>query len=116
LVVEDDFLVRTVIDQGLKEAGFEIASAGTASGALSLLDCEGDTYAAIITDIYLEGTPAGWQVAKHARTINGAMAVLYITSASVREFVSQSVPNSALLIKPFEMRKLMDAVRHLLGT
>jgi CheY-like chemotaxis protein len=115
LVVEDEFLVSSVIDQGLTEAGFQVVMVASVDEAIATLNQSATSFAALVTDIYLNGFQTGWDVAKHARKLNPLLPVLYMTASSGNEFFSQSLPDSALLTKPFEMFKLTTAIRHLIN-
>jgi DNA-binding response OmpR family regulator len=116
LVVEDEAMVRDVLDHGLTDVGYEVIMASSAEEAMRSLDSDASSYGAMITDIELGGRLTGWDVAMHARSINCRLPVLYMTSeAGRRDFILKSVPNSALLIKPFEISHLTAAVVQLLS-
>jgi DNA-binding response OmpR family regulator len=115
-VVEDEAMVREVLDHGLTDVGYDVVMACSAEDAMSALDDEASSYAVMITDIELHGPLTGWDVAKHARSINCGLPVLYMTSeGGRRDFILKSVPNSGLLIKPFEISSLTAAVSQLLS-
>jgi len=66
LVVEDDHLIQSVIEEALTEGGFEIAIASSAGQAIELLDGAGAKYRALVTDINLAMTR--WTVGKSLAT------------------------------------------------
>ena len=115
LVVEDQELVRSVIVHALTGAGFEVSSTGAADQALRLLDASGSRYGALITDINLEASLSGLEIAKHARAINPDLPILYIAVAVPREFAAEAVANSAILRKPFTSEELTEIVLELVG-
>jgi len=53
LVVEDDHLIQSVVEEALKEGGFEIVIASTAEHAAELLDSAQGKYRALVSDINL---------------------------------------------------------------
>ncbi|MDF2117208.1 response regulator [Roseiarcaceae bacterium H3SJ34-1] len=110
LVVEDQELVRSVIVRALTEAGFELFSTGASDQAIELLNDLGPTYGALITDINLDGPMSGWDLATHARGINPGLSILYLAPALPRDYVAKGLSNSALLLKPFTIEQLTEAV------
>jgi CheY-like chemotaxis protein len=67
LVVEDDQLIQSVVEETPTEGGFEIDIASSAAQAIELLDKAGGKYRARVTDINLgRGQIDGWEIARHA--------------------------------------------------
>lgn len=64
LVVEDEFLVRELVADELREAGFDVLEAET--GAEAVAQCEGQDPDVLFTDIRLPGNLDG------GRSLNGA--------------------------------------------
>jgi DNA-binding response OmpR family regulator len=117
LVVEDDQLIQSVVEEALTEAGFEIAIASSAKQAFELLDRADGKYRALVTDINLgRSQPDGWEVARHAREINPEFPVVYMSGDSAEEWASKGVPNSIMLAKPFAPAQLVTAVSQLLNS
>jgi DNA-binding response OmpR family regulator len=114
LVVEDEDLVRALVEDALRWAGFEPTIVGSAEEAVGLLKGN-HTYRALVTDINLPGKLDGWEVARHAREIDSAFAVVYMTGAEADHWASHGVPNSILLTKPFAPAQLVTAVSNLLN-
>lgn len=117
LVVEDEELIRSVVEESLDDGGFKVVLASTANAAVKLLDEPDPKYRALVTDINLgKSELTGWDVARHAREIDPDLAVVYMTGDSAAEWASQGVPNSVLLTKPFAPVQLVTAVAQLLNT
>jgi DNA-binding response OmpR family regulator len=116
MVVEDDQLIQTLIEDALSEAGFEPAFAASGEEAVTLLNGNKAHYRALVTDINLLGKLDGWEVAKRAREIDPAFPIVYMTGAAADEWASNGVPNSILLTKPFAPAQLVTAVSNLLNT
>jgi CheY-like chemotaxis protein len=115
LVVEDDLLIQSVIEEVLQDGGFEAVVVETGQKAVGLLGDNPQHYRALVTDINLMGDVDGWQVAKQAREANPAIPVVYMTGAAVEQWASHGVPNSVLLAKPFAPAQLVTAVSQLLN-
>ena len=115
LIVEDDTLMQGIVEDALKEGGFETAIAPSAEEAVTLLKGNATNYRALVTDINLKGRMSGWQVAKQARELDPTFPIVYITGASANDWPSHGVPNSVLLEKPFAPAQLVTAVAQLLN-
>ena len=115
LVVEDDHVVQSLVEESLSEGGFDLAIAVSGEEALILLRGRTTEYRALVTDINLRGRINGWEVAKQAREINPAFPVVYMTGAAADEWAANGVPNSILLVKPFAPAQLLTAVSQLLN-
>jgi CheY-like chemotaxis protein len=116
LVVEDDHLVQTMVEESLADGGFEPAIAASGEEAVTLLKGGLTKYRALVTDINLRGRMDGWEVAKRARELDPEFPVVYMTGASADDYGSQGVPNSILLTKPFAPAQLVTAVSQLLNS
>jgi CheY-like chemotaxis protein len=116
LVVEDDQLIQSVVEDTLGDGGFEIVIAASGENAVELLDAARGRYRALVTDINLrrEGID-GWHVARHAREIDPEFPVVYMSGDSAADWASKGVPNSILLPKPFAPAQLLTAVSQLLN-
>ena len=101
LVIEDDQDIQLVLEDALRDGGFEPAIAGSGEEAVTLLKAFRLKYAALITDIKLMGRLHGWRVAQAAREVDPAFPVVYITGGASDERPVLGVPNSILLSKPF---------------
>jgi len=116
LVVEDDQLIQSLVEETLGDGGFETAIAASGEEALSLLQDHKGKYRALVTDINLTGTMDGWEVARHAREIEPDFPVVYMSGAAAADWTSKGVPNSIMLAKPFAPAQLLTAVSNLLNS
>ncbi|MDO9560941.1 MAG: response regulator [Bradyrhizobium sp.] len=114
LVVEDDPLVRTVVEETLESGGFKPVIAASGEEAVTLLQAQ-NKFRGLVTDINLLGRIDGWEVAKRAREIDPAFPIIYMTGAAADEWASHGVPNSVLLSKPFAPAQLVTAISNLLN-
>ena len=115
LVVEDDQVIQSVIEEALSDGGFELSIAASGEEALALLRGTNSRHRALVTDISLAGEVDGWEVAKCAREIDAAFPVIYITGANADQWTIKGVPNSLLIVKPFAPAQLVTAVSQLLN-
>jgi DNA-binding response OmpR family regulator len=117
LVVEDDQLIQSVVEETLTDGGFEIDIAASAAQAIELLDKVSGKYRALVTDINLgRGQIDGWEIARHAREIDPEFPVVYMSGDSAEAWASKGVPNSIMLDKPFAPAQLVTAVSQLLNS
>jgi DNA-binding response OmpR family regulator len=115
LVIEDDQVIQSLIDDALCDGGYEPAIAASGEEAVTLLKGGQTEYRALVTDIDLAGRIDGWQVARAAREIDPGFPVIYVTGASADDWAVHGVPNSVLLTKPFAPSQLVTAISNLLN-
>jgi DNA-binding response OmpR family regulator len=114
LVVEDDPLIQVLVEEALRDGGYEPKVVQSGEEALKLL--QGNVaYRAILLDINLKGIVDGWEVARAAREANPTFAIVYMSGGSAEQWSSQGVPNSILLAKPFAPAQLVTAISNLLN-
>jgi CheY-like chemotaxis protein len=116
LLVDDDPMIHGIVEAVLTDGGFEPAIAPSGEEAVTLLKESKSKYRALVTDIDLgRGKMDGWEVAKHAREIDPAFPIIYMTATSADEWAANGVPDSILLTKPFAPAQLVTAVSQLLN-
>jgi len=116
LVVEDEALICTFIEDVLVESGFEACSVNSGEAALSTFLDGREGCRALLTDVNLGDGISGWELARQIREITPNFPVVYMTSASAPDWKSQGVVDSVLLEKPFAPAQLAAAVSQLLDT
>ena len=115
LVIEDDPDLQMILEEALREGGFDTAVAGSGEEAITLLRGFRSKYRAVVTDIVLLGRTDGWRVGRAAREIDPTFPVVYISGSAHAQWPVQGVPNSILLIKPFAAAQLVTAISQLLN-
>lgn len=115
LLVEDDDAIQGVVEDALREAGFDVATAKTGEEAVTLIKGRSVAYCALVTDINLLGRFNGWEVARAAREADPSFPVVYISGAAAHDWPAQGVPNSIVLQKPFAPAQLTTAVSQLIN-
>jgi CheY-like chemotaxis protein len=115
LVVEDEELIQSLVEETLVDGGFEPVIAASGEEAVTLLKGDKGKYRALVTDINLKGKMDGWEVAQHAREIEPDFPIVYMSGAAAADWTSKGVPNSLMLSKPFAPVQLLTAVSNLLN-
>ena len=114
-LVEDDALIRDLLEASLTEAGFEVVEVSCGTKALAHFEADAARFRAVITDIRLGVGPDGWAVARRARELVPTMPVVYMSGDSSHEWSSKGVPNSLMVAKPFAPAQIITAVSTLLN-
>ena len=114
LVVEDDQLIQSFVEEAISDGGYEPAIAASGEEAVTLLKEHTEKYRALVTDIVLRGKMDGWELAQHAREIDPGFPVVYMSGSHAVDWPSKGVPNSIMLTKPFAPAQLVTAVSQLL--
>lgn len=114
VVVEDEFLIASLVEDLLIEAGFDPRLASSGTEAQAVLDAVAGNAAALITDIHLESALTGWDVAEHARGLRPGLPVVYMTGFSTESWASRGVTDSVVLAKPFDPAQLISVVNALI--
>jgi len=114
-IVEDDEVIRQLLEDALTDGGFAVEMAVTGDAAMEMLDEKGASFSALVTDINLPGRFSGWDVARHAREINDTLPVIYMSGASAHDWASKGVPQSLLMPKPFAVAQVVTAVAQLIN-
>lgn len=60
-LVEDESLILLDVENSLVEAGFEIISSHTGSGAIAAFNRDAERIAALVSDVRLGDAPTGWE-------------------------------------------------------
>lgn len=116
LLVEDEALVRSVVERTLQRASYRVSVAPTAEEALVLADREAP-FDLLITDVMMPGI-SGWELSKRLTERWPGLRVLYISGYTDDVINGGGVLAHGLpfLQKPFLPADLLVAVRKLLDT
>ena len=116
LVVEDDELIRQLVDGVLEEAGYLTVAASSGAEAIGVMQRGDPLISALVSDVNLgRGVTDGWEVARRGRLLIPALAVVYMTGDAGAEWAASGVPNSILITKPFALNQIATAVAQLLN-
>ena len=110
LIVEDDVLTNEYLEFILQQAGYEVVSATSADEAAALLEGRDDVQL-IVTDINLPGSMNGPKLAAAVKARRPAMNIIIVTGYTAP--TNDEIPPGSLFIpKPYNARKIIEAVRH----
>jgi CheY-like chemotaxis protein len=114
LVVEDDEVVRTLIQVALEEDGFQVLTAENGQSALALI--QQNAPAVIVLDLWMP-VMDGWDFARVYRARpDGTAPIVVLTAAIDNELRRHELPVDEVLTKPFEVSELYAVVnRHVKG-
>ncbi|MBM7486812.1 DNA-binding response OmpR family regulator [Bradyrhizobium sp. USDA 3686] len=114
VLVEDEDLLRELLEETLVEAGYGVLSTASGEEAAGLLN-RGSVPRVLVTDVNLgRARMDGWEVARVARAIDPGCAILYVSGDSAHRWATEGVPQSVLLAKPFAPAQLVEAIWGLL--
>ena len=85
LLVEDEPLIRLMLEKELADAGFALVVAANGRQAMAELDADAARFRAVVTDIRLGEGPDGWEVARQARELVAGIPVVYVSGDSSHE-------------------------------
>ena len=111
LLVEGEDQVRVLAESYLEEHGHEVLSAGTAAGALALLE-KSPNIDLLFTSIDLKGkVAAGIELAQDALQWKSNLKVLYTTERDLTDGMkARFVKSSAFLAKPYTVEQLLTTL------
>ena len=115
LIAENEPDIRLVLQASFEDGGFDVLLASSGEEAIAALDANVDTLRALLTDINLESSSSGWDVARHGRVLNPDLPVVYMTGNDSHDWAALGVPNSVLITKPFAPAQALTAVAQLLN-
>ncbi len=110
LFVEDDYIISLTNCTALRDFGYDVTEAFSATEAVALLLCRDDFFA-LVTDIDLGPGEDGFQVARRGRVAHPDLAVVFVSAMSGRRYPSEGVPSSEFIAKPCET-SLISAALH----
>ena len=114
LVADDDTAIRTVLNQALSRAGYEVRLTGNAATLWRWVSQgEGDL---VITDVVMPGGVTGRDLADRLRLERPSLKVVFCSGygADIIGPEIMTVPNNRFLAKPFDIGRLAEVVRELL--
>ncbi|WP_246045549.1 response regulator [Rubellimicrobium roseum] len=115
LLVEDEALIGTMLEETLTDEGFELVIAKNGAEAMAELATDAARFRSVVTDIDLGAGPNGWEVARHAREIVPTMPVVYMSGASAADWAAHGVPKSVMVPKPFVVAQIITAITTLMN-
>jgi CheY-like chemotaxis protein len=103
LVVEDEAIVRTLLERMVAGLGYDVRAAASGDEALALIG-DGERFDLLLTDSEMPGM-TGQELAARVLALVPATKVLYMSGASVEG------AGEDFIAKPFDTKELARAVR-----
>lgn len=116
LFAEDEPLIQMNTEEALKSGGFSVVLAENGAEAMRLLDESIADIGGLITDVRMGTGRNGWEVARHARSLNPELPVIYTTADSAAEWAAEGVPKSVVVQKPYAEAQVITAISELMNT
>jgi CheY-like chemotaxis protein len=88
LVVEDEFIVREDIASYLRHADWVVIEADSGSRAVAMCGSTDTPVDVLFTDIQLNDSVSGWEVAEAFRAARGNLPVIYTYHLATRSFLA----------------------------
>lgn len=111
LVVEDEILIRLLLADSLREAGFDVIQAATADEALDVLKSS-QRVDLVATDVRMPGSVDGLGLASRLRADWPHLKVIVLSGHLVR--LPRADLADAFIQKPFLAKAVITAIRQLL--
>jgi CheY-like chemotaxis protein len=112
LLVEDEVLVRMVLADTLRDAGYTVIEASNAHEALQILNVDSDVVRVIISDVRMPGSLDGVGLAGRVRAEYPAIKIV-LTSGDHKEV--GWVEHDGFFPKPCDSDALIQHIKTLLG-
>jgi len=109
LIVEDEVLVRLMMGEELRSAGYDVIEAATADEALDAL-AHISGVSLVVTDIRMPGSMDGLRFARLVRSEYPATRIV-LTSGN---FPNVAIDHDGFFLKPYEPCKMVDHIKTLL--
>ena len=113
LVVDDDFSVLTVIQAMLESSDYNVAGARTADVAVSIAERK-NKLDLLLTDVVMPDDD-GPHLAEKILAIHPNARVIFMSGYPPKTYDAENLTNVGFLPKPFDSRKLLDAIERAFG-
>jgi CheY-like chemotaxis protein len=113
LIVEDEAFLRWNLADEFRDAGYVVLEAASAAQAMDVCH-DGAAVHILVTDVLLNGSDSGWDVAKQFRALRGNIPVVYTTGNHLD--ANQAVPDSLFFSKPYHPAEVVSRCQKLIAT
>ena len=115
-LVEDEWLIRSMVAEELAEGGFKVYEAENGDQALTLIAQDPAVFTLLVTDIHMPGSLNCIEVARLLRARRPDVPVIYTTGRPDVLHALQPLGGKQIVLqKPFELSALLYTVRQLLN-
>jgi CheY-like chemotaxis protein len=111
LVVEDEFLIRFMLADSLREIGYQVLEAANGDEGLAVL-LSGQAVDLMVTDVRMPGSIDGIELTRRSKSLAPARPVIV---CSAHLFEPESYPADAFLPKPYTFAELANVIERLTG-
>ena len=116
LLVEDEWLIRTLLAEALADEGFAVREAENGDQASVLIARDPAVFTLLVTDIHMPGSLDGTGVARLVRTQRPDLPIIYMTGRpDLLNSLQPFGPRETMLRKPFALPNLLAAAQWLLS-
>jgi DNA-binding response OmpR family regulator len=114
LLVDDEILIRQLLAEVLRDAGFDVVEARNADEAMRLLR-DNERIDILLTDVQMPGNLDGVDLARNARHDHADMPVMIISAYMHRVIhrIKGMTPAPLLVDKPYRLHDVADQVQQL---
>ncbi len=117
LVVDDDDLIRRMMEKALSRLRYKVFTAADADEAIEIIEAaRSGVIDLLITDVGIPGTN-GFELAEQARILKPEIKLLFLSGSSEAELKAMAKPEQGwkFLKKPCVPSVIAESVRSLLG-
>lgn len=111
LVVEDEFLIRFMLADSLRDIGYEVLEAADGGEGFDILS-SGQLVDLLVTDVRMPGGIDGMELTRRSKSLAPGRPVIV---CSAHLFRSESHPADEFLAKPYTVAELANAIARLIG-
>ena len=112
LVVEDELLIRFMMSDGLRDAGYHVIEACNADEALTILETAAPDI--LVSDVRMPGSLDGIGLLRVVRETLSTLPVI-ITSGHLDPITAKAEGAANFVPKPYSMETLIQAVKDVVG-
>ncbi len=114
LLVEDEFYIRDIVTEYLREAGFEVIEAEDGHKAIQFVRNPPTNFTILITDLHMPGGMDGFELATETRVILPDLPIVIATGRPDKLEPSwQHKSKHRLLVKPYLPSQLTALIQTL---
>lgn len=112
IVVEDETLLRLLVQMTLEATDFDFRVLSTVGSALQALEAEAERFDILLTNVDLgDAAFTGFDLARRARQLNPTIRVVYMSGDAGARFEAEKVPGALFVEKPIDPDRLMAILR-----
>jgi CheY-like chemotaxis protein len=115
LIAEDESVIRLMIAEYLRDAGYDVIEAASADEALDVLQA-GTPVDLLFTDVRMPGSMDGCALAQKVRTAWPTTLVILTSAYSESLFSARSTSQDFVLPKPYRPQAVLATIKAAIGT